>query len=100
SSVASFETARNHTQLKTSRFNGSSSGICDLGEWGPKETRVGIAANEQPDGSMGVWMKTACFPQKGGVMLGDNSLRVVRTDFGVTTSIPLNLLASPGNKPI
>jgi hypothetical protein len=55
-------------------------------------------ANEQADGSMGVWIRTDCFPAGASLMLEGDKLRVERTDFGLTTSIILPLLGSPGDK--
>jgi len=97
--IAAFDTAKAKAQPVKPKATKPQT-FCALGEWGPQETQAGVAANELPDGSMGVWMHTACFPERAGLFLGDARLQIVRADFGLTTSIPLELLASAGAKPL
>lgn len=97
--IAAFDTAKVKAQPVKPKATKPQT-FCALGEWGPQETQAGVAANELPDGSMGVWMHTACFPERAGLFLGDTRLQIVRADFGLTTSIPLALIASAGPKPL
>jgi len=79
---------------------GADKGFCPVTQWGPKTTRVGVARNEQTDGSMGVWVHIDCYPQDTTLRFGDDALPLTRKEFGFTTSIPLALLESPGEKPL
>lgn len=75
-------------------------GYCPATKWGPRKTQVGVARNEQPDGSMGVWVHMDCYPGDATLRFGDDPLPLTRKGFGFTTSIPLPLLESPGEKPL
>jgi hypothetical protein len=72
--------------------------FCEITSWGPKKTTIGKPANEQPDGSMGVWVKTSCFPDGAQIMLDDDLLPTTTREFGATSSIPAALLETPGEK--
>lgn len=72
--------------------------FCEVTDWGPQQTEAGVAANEQPDGSMGVWMRTDCFPEGADLLLEGDRLPTTRTEFGLTAKIPPALLGSPGAK--
>lgn len=75
-------------------------GFCPITRWGPRKTEVGVAANEQPDGSMGVWVHTECLPEDVELRFGDDPLRITRRDFGLTSTIPLALIETPGETPL
>lgn len=79
---------------------GVKDGYCPVTKWGPQQTRAGVAENEQPDGSMGVWVHMECFPKDATLRFGDDPLPLNRQQFGFTTSIPLPLIESPGEKPL
>lgn len=72
--------------------------FCAITRWGPQETSVGVAANEQPDGSMGIWAFTDCVPDNVELRFGDDPLRLTRMDFGFTSSIPLAFIETPETK--
>jgi|GEM_PF-1241034 len=74
--------------------------FCAATAWGPEQTQVGVAANEQPDGSMGVWVQTPCFPEGGQLMFVEDLLKTTIREFGVTATIPLALLGVPGEHPL
>ena len=74
--------------------------FCDVVKWGPRETRAGEAVNEQPDGSMGIWLHTRCLPPDTQLFFGDDPLKYHRRAFGLTTSVPLALLGAPGRIPL
>ena len=74
--------------------------FCEVLKWGPRETRAGEAVNEQPDGSMGVWLHTRCLPRGTQLFFGDDPLKYHRQAFGLTTSVPLALLGAPGRIPL
>jgi hypothetical protein len=81
--------------------DGSTSAIfCELEAWGPDETRAGMVVNPQPDGSMGVWVRTSCVPPDSTMMFGDVRLATsIQTD-AVTARVPLALLEVAGEFPI
>lgn len=81
-------------QKEPSSRRGSSA--CVVTKWGPKKTKVGVAKNEQPDGSMGVWAHLTCLPDDAKLYFGDDPLHLTRKKFGFTSSIPLPLLETPG----
>jgi hypothetical protein len=71
--------------------------FCQIERWGPRTTSVGVAANEQPDGSMGIWIRTPCLPVNTQLFFGEDLLPVKRRPFGLTASIPLAFLGAPGS---
>jgi len=83
------------------RPDGSRSEVfCPVTDWGARETVAGIAANPQPDGSMGLWFKLDCAPQTLQVAFGDDRLNATVSDTLVTTRVPLALLESARDVPI
>lgn len=84
----------------TRNHPGAEDGYCPVTKWGPQQTQVGVAQNEQPDGSMGMWVQMECFPKDATLRFGDDPLPLTRRQFGFTTSIPLPLIESPGEKPL
>ncbi|WP_041524091.1 hypothetical protein [Gilvimarinus agarilyticus] len=72
--------------------------FCSVSDWGPKKTIIGQPANEQPDGSMGVWIKASCIPTNAQILLDGDHLPITIREFGATTSIPAALLEAPGEK--
>lgn len=74
--------------------------FCEVTKWGPRQTRPGVAVNEQPDGSMGIWVHSDCLPAGARVLFGEDVLHHQRRKFGFTTSIPLALLGAPGRVPL
>ncbi len=74
--------------------------FCDITQWGPQETTVGVAPNTQPDGSMGLWAHTGCLPEGTQLLFVDDAFGIEATSFGLTAAIPLALLESPGEKPL
>ena len=74
--------------------------FCQVVKWGPQKTRAGVAANEQPDGAMGIWIHTDCLPQNAQVYFADDILPSARRPFGLTAKIPLALLGAPGSVPL
>lgn len=70
--------------------------FCQVESWGPRKTRVGVAANEQADGSMGIWVRTSCLPVDTQLLFADDPLPVKRRSFGLTAAIPLAFLGAPG----
>lgn len=84
----------------TKGSNAADTEFCEVTEWGPRETRVGVAANPQPDGSLGLWVQTGCLPAGTQLLFIDDVLGINPTSFGLTAAIPLVLLESPGPKPL
>ena len=74
--------------------------LCEVKKWGPRKTRAGVAANEQPDGSMGLWLHTDCLPRGVQLFFGDDPLVYRRKDSGLTAPVPLALLGAPGRVPL
>ena len=72
--------------------------FCEVTRWGPQQTQVGIAANSQPDSSMGIWVYADCLPESTQIMLEDDLLPAHLTSFGLTAEIPLPLLETQGGK--
>jgi hypothetical protein len=71
--------------------------FCQIEKWGPRTTTAGVAANEQPDGSMGIWVRTPCLPDNTQLFFGEDLLPAKRRPFGLTASIPLAFLGAPGS---
>jgi hypothetical protein len=76
---------------------GEPAAFCPIEKWGPGTTTAGVAANEQPDGSMGIWVHTACLPDNAQLFFGEDPLPAKRRPFGLTASIPLAFLGAPGS---
>ena len=74
--------------------------FCEVTRWGPQRTRAGVAANEQPDGSMGLWLHTDCLPRGARLWFGEDLLVYHRKPFGLTALLPLALLGAPGKVPL
>lgn len=74
--------------------------LCDIETWGPQRTRAGVAANPQPNGSMGLWFRTECVPKGIKIFFGEDQLRLTQRPFGFTSSIPLALLEARGRIPL
>ncbi|WP_339896784.1 hypothetical protein [uncultured Gilvimarinus sp.] len=72
--------------------------FCSVSDWGPRKTTIGKPNNEQPDGAEGIWVKTSCLPSNAQIMLEDDLLPTTAREFGATTSIPMALLESPGER--
>lgn len=70
--------------------------FCPVVTWGPDSTIAGSAANAQPDGSQGMWFTLPCAPRSVQLVFGDDRLPATRTERGVTSRVPLALLATPG----
>ena len=78
----------------------SAEALCEVTRWGPRRTRPGVASNEQPDGSMGLWLHTDCVPENVQLLFGDDVLEHRRKRFGLTAHVPIALLGTPGKVPI
>ena len=74
--------------------------FCSVEQWGPRTTRAGVAVNEQPDGSMGLWLHTGCLPEGSRLLFGEDPLDYRRREFGLTAAVPLALLGAPGSVPL
>ena len=74
--------------------------FCEVQKWGPRKTRAGVAANEQSDGSMGLWLHTDCLPRGVQLLFGDDPLAYRRKKTGLTAPVPLALLGAPGRVPL
>ncbi|MDH3994859.1 MAG: hypothetical protein OEV47_18210 [Gammaproteobacteria bacterium] len=74
--------------------------FCSVEQWGPRTTRAGVAVNEQPDGSMGLWLHTSCLPEGSRLLFGEDPLDYRRREFGLTAAVPLALLGAPGSVPL
>ncbi len=75
--------------------------FCEITNWGPRKTSVGVIANQQPDGSLGLWVKSSCFPSDARLLVGDDVIRSgLRSSSLMTGSIPPALLERPGKVPI
>lgn len=74
--------------------------FCPVTNWGPQQTRVGVAENPQPDGSEGMWFLLPCAPARVQLVFGDDRLPATRTERGVTSRVPLALLESAGQVPL
>lgn len=83
------------------RADGTRSSVfCPIEGWGPQSTRRGVAENPQPDGSMGVWMQTACLPRRVEFLFGEDALPVVHGENGATAGVPLAMLQVAGVIPL
>ena len=78
----------------------SAEDFCSVEQWGPRTTRAGVAVNEQPDGSMGLWLHTSCLPEGSRLLFGEDPLDYRRREFGLTAAVPLALLGAPGSVPL
>jgi hypothetical protein len=78
----------------------SAEDFCSVEQWGPRTTRAGVAVNEQPDGSMGLWLHTRCLPEGSRLLFGEDPLDYRRREFGLTAAVPLALLGAPGSVPL
>lgn len=74
--------------------------LCPVSAWGPDRTRAGEPANAQPDGSMGLWFRTACAPGNVRLLFGEDRLGMTRSEFGLTARVPLALIESAGERRI
>lgn len=83
------------------REDGSvSASFCAIELWGPQATQVGVAENPQPDGSMGVYVRTGCSPKDSTLYFDGNALvTTVQADI-VTARLPVSLLQSVGEFPL
>ena len=71
--------------------------------WEPQTTRAGVIVNEQPDGSMGIWIKVAGDFNLGEVeVLFDNiPAKVTSQQPGlITAAISVELISEPGLKDV
>ncbi|MBN7795179.1 hypothetical protein [Parahaliea mediterranea] len=71
-------------------------GFCEIEKWGPQSTRVGLAKNEQPDGAMGLWVRSACMPRDAQLIVGDDVVKSSVKKFGLSAAIPAVFLEAPG----
>ncbi|MFV0478765.1 MAG: hypothetical protein ACK5ME_13160 [Parahaliea sp.] len=69
---------------------------CEIENWGPRRSPLGTLANQQPDGSLGVWVKADCLPPDTRLMVGDDLVPSGVRKPGLTGAIPSALLAQPG----
>lgn len=74
--------------------------LCPVSAWGPDRTRAGEPANAQPDGSMGLWFRTACAPGNVRLLFGEDRLSMTRSEFGLTARVPLALIEAAGERRI
>ncbi|UTF59705.1 hypothetical protein [Gilvimarinus sp. DA14] len=97
--IGKLKVVKNPSYQDNLKGNGTSA-ACAVTKWGPKKTKVGVAKNEQPDGSMGVWVHIDCLPKQAKLFFGDDPLHITPKTFGFTTSIPLPLIEAPGSTPL
>lgn len=80
------------------RADGTRSEVfCVVQRWGPESTPRGVAENAQSDGSMGMWFALACVPSRVELLFGEDALPTTRTEFGITSRVPLPLLQVSGS---
>ncbi|MBD8527132.1 LTA synthase family protein [Pseudomarimonas arenosa] len=49
--------------------------FCPIEDWGPRSTRLSNIENRQPDGGMGLWIKSNCFPEDVTIWLAGRPLQ-------------------------
>ncbi|MFV0275954.1 MAG: hypothetical protein ACK5HY_02070, partial [Parahaliea sp.] len=74
--------------------------FCEIRDWGPQRTRLGTLANPQPDGSLGIWVRTDCLPADARLQVGEDLVPSGVRPPGLTGAIPPALLAQPGRRPL
>lgn len=86
--------------LPTRPADATAGTFCQVEDWGPRQAQAGVAVNELPDGSMGIWVRTACLPLDAQLLFADDPLPIARRPFGLTASLPVAFLGAPGRVPL
>jgi len=74
--------------------------FCPVDAWGPDGTTAGTPANRQPDGSEGLWIKTACAPATARIVFGGVELSSTVRPGLVTAAVPLTLIGESRDVPV
>lgn len=74
--------------------------FCAITLWGPTSTRVGVAENPQPDGSMGIYVRTGCAPADARLLFDGTVLETSVQSAIVTARLPVALLQKAGEFPL
>lgn len=81
--------------------DGTTSAVfCPVGDWGPRSTPAGVAANPQTDGSIGLWIELACAPPRTLVRAGGVDLETRVAEGIVTARLSAPLFARERSLPV
>lgn len=105
SSCASEEPGQGGAVISDQKANVSDASAVELkiGKWGPDSTKAGVVPNEQPDGSMGIWIEVLSDTQNFGeaqVLFGGRPAKTtsVQTKLITAAISPEELI--PGDKEV
>ena len=97
--------ARDKTAQVNQKQTSTSSPATELkiGNWGPQSAKIGTTPNEQPDGSMGIWIKainTEALGEAQVIFGGQAAKQTSVQEKLITAAISTEQLSQPGNKEV